>query len=191
MEIIEAIKTRRSIRKYKPDPIDDKDLEAILEAALWAPSWANTQCWRYIVVRDADVKAKVAATVQKVQFGDDWLENAAAKAIIQAPVLVVACARQGVAGYQSDGNPATPREDWLLFDVALSIQNLCLAARSIGLGTVIVGAFDSEKAGEVLGVPDGYTVVTMTPLGYPDHTGQPPPRKSLEEMVYKDRYGNI
>ena len=190
MDIIEAIKTRRSIRKYKPDPVDPKDLEKILEAALWAPSWANTQCWRYIVVQDPDIKEKVGGTLQKVQFGDDWLENMAAKAIIQAPVLIVACAQECLAGYRPDGNPATEREDWLLFDVALSVQNLCLAARSLDLGTVIVGAFDSKKAGKILGVPDGYTVVTMTPLGYPDHTGQPPPRKGISEIVYKDQYGN-
>ena len=191
MDIFEAINTRRSIRKYKPDPVDEKDLKTVLEAALWAPSWANTQCWRYIIVRDPDIKARVADTLQRVQFGDDWLENAAAQAIVQAPVLVVACAQQGIAGFQPDGAPATPRGDWLLFDVALSIQNLCLAARSLGMGTVIVGAFDSQKTGEVLDVPEGYTVVTMTPLGYPDHTGQPPPRKGLDEIVYKEKYGNI
>ena len=190
MDVFEAIRTRRSIRKYKPDPVDDKDLETVLEAAHWAPSWANTQCWRYIVVRDPGIKAQVAGTLQKVQFGDDWLENAAAKAIVQAPVLIVACAQKGIAGFQPDGLPATEREDWLLFDVALSIQNLTLAARVSGMGTVIVGAFDSRKAAEILDVPEGYTVVTMTPLGYPDHTGQPPPRKSLDEIVYKDKYGN-
>ena len=190
MDIIEAIRTRRSIRKYKTDPVDDKDLETVLEAALWAPSWANTQCWRYIVVKDPDVKARVAATLQKVPFDDNWLENAAAKAILQAPVLVVACAQQGIAGIQRDGTPSTFRGDWLMFDVALSVENLCLAARSLGLGTVIVGAFDSEKAGEALEVPEGYTVVTMTPLGYPDHTGQPPPRKGLDEIVFKEKWGN-
>ena len=190
MDTIEAIRTRRSIRKYKPDPVDDNDLNTVLEAALWAPSWANTQCCRFIVVKDPEIKEKVSATLQKIRFEDGWVENAAAKAIIQAPVLVVACAQRGLAGFQPDGNPATSSEDWLLFDVALSIENLCLAARNLGLGTVIVGAFDSMKAGEVLGLPDGFTVVTMTPVGYPDQTGQPPPRRSLDEAVFKDRYGN-
>jgi nitroreductase len=190
MDIFDVIKTRRSIRKYKADPVDDKDLEKVLEAATWAPSWANTQCWRFIVVKDAGVKAQIADTIQKVMIEDGWVENAAANAITQAPVLIVMCAQEGLAGYRPNGTPATEKEDWLLFDVALAVQNLTLAARSLGLGTVIVGAFDAYKAAEILGVPQGYTVVTLTPLGYPDQTGQTPPRKNLSEIVYKDKYGN-
>lgn len=189
MDVFEAIKTRRSIRKYKPDPVTDADLQKVLEAAHWAPSWANTQCWRFVVVRDPDIRKQVAGTLMKVQFGDDWLKNAAADAIVQAPVLIVACAQKGIAGYNRDGTPVTDKDDWLLFDVALSIQNLTLAARALGMGTVIVGAFDAEKAAGILDVPDGYSVVTMTPLGYPDHTGQAPPRKALTDITYIDRYG--
>ena len=63
LEVLEAIRTRRSIRKYKTDPIDDKTLETVLEAARWAPSWANTQCWRFIVVRDGDIKSRLANTL--------------------------------------------------------------------------------------------------------------------------------
>ena len=189
MDVFEAIKTRRSIRKYKPDPVSGEDLQKILEAAHWAPSWANTQCWRFIVVRDPDIKSKVAGTLMKVQFGDDWIKNAAADAIVQAPVLIVACAQECIAGYNRDGTPVTDKDDWLLFDVALSVQNLTLAARALGMGTVIVGAFYAEKASEILEVPDGYSVVTMTPLGYPDHTGQAPPRKELTDIIYTDKYG--
>ena len=189
MDVFEAIKTRRSIRKYKPDPVTDEDLQKVLEAAHWAPSWANTQCWRFIVVSNPDIKAQVAGTLMKVQFSDDLIKNAATDAIAQAPVLIVACAQKGIAGYNRDGTPVTDKDDWLLFDVALSIQNLTLAARALGMGTVIVGAFDAEKAAEILDVPDGYTVVTMTPLGYPDHTGQAPPRKELPNIMYKDKYG--
>ena len=189
MDVFEAIKTRRSIRKYKPDPVSDADLHKVLEAAHWAPSWANTQCWRFVVVHDPDIKKQVAGTLMKVQFGVDWLKNAAADAIVQAPVLIVACAQEGIAGYSRDGTPVTDKDDWLLFDVALSIQNLTLAARALGMGTVIVGAFDAEKAAGILDVPDGYSVVTMTPLGYPDHTGQAPPRKALTDIIYNDKYG--
>jgi nitroreductase len=189
MDLFEAIKTRRSIRKYKPDPVSDEDIQKVLEAAHWAPSWANTQCWRFIVVRDPDIKSQVAGTLMKVQFSDDLLKNAATNAIKQAPVLIVACAQKGIAGYNRDGNPVTDKDDWLLFDVALSIQNLTLAARALGMGTVIIGGFDADKTAEILDVPDGYTVVTMTPLGYPDHTGQAPPRKALTDIIYRDKYG--
>jgi nitroreductase len=190
MDIFEVIKARRSIRKYKPDPVDDKDLEKVLEAAHWAPSWANTQCWRFIVVKDSGIKAQVADTLQKFLFEDGWVENAASKAIVQAPVLIVVCAQEGLAGYRPDGTPMTEKDDWLLFDVALAVQNLTLAARSLELGTVIVGAFDAGKAAEILDVPKGYTVVALTPLGHPDHTGQPPPRKSLSEIVYQNKFGS-
>jgi nitroreductase len=189
MDVFEAIKTRRSIRKYKPDPVSDEDLQKVLEAAHWAPSWSNTQCWRFIVVRNPEIKQKVAGTLTKVQFGDDLLKNAATEAIRQAPILIVACAQKGIAGYNRDGTPVTDKDDWLLFDVALAIQNLTLAARALGMGTVIVGAFDAKRAAEILDVPDGFTVVTMTPLGYPDHAGQTPPRKALGDIIYTDTYG--
>lgn len=189
MDVFEAIKTRRSIRKYKPDPVSDEDLQKIIEAAHWAPSWGNTQCWRFIVVRDTDIKARVGKTLYKVRFEDGWLDNAAVQAIAQAPVLIVVCAQKGLAGFNPDGTPVTDREDWLLFDIALCVQNLTLAARALGLGTVIVGDFDHHEASAILGVPEGYTVVTMTPLGYPGHAGQLPPRKELTDIIYTDKFG--
>ena len=189
MDIFEAINTRRSIRKYKSDPISEEDLQKTLEAAHWAPSWANTQCWRFVVVRDPDIKSAVAHSLTKVRLGDDWLDNAAVGAIVQAPVLIVICAEKGMSGFLSDGSPATDKGDWLLFDVALSMENLTLAARGLGLGTVIIGNFDSQKVAEILEVPEGYCVVTMTPLGYPDQTGQVPPKKALADIIFHDKFG--
>ena len=188
MDIFEAINTRRSIRKYKSDPVSEEDLQKVLEAAHWAPSWANTQCWRFIVVRDPGTKSAVAQSLTKVKAGDDLLDNAAVGAINQAPVLVVICAERGISGCHPDGSPATDKGDWLLFDVALCMENLTLAARGLGLGTVIVGAFDALKVAEILEVPEGYCVVTMTPLGYPDQTGQVPPRKALADIVFNDKF---
>ena len=65
MEVVEAIKTRRSIREYKTTPVDDKSVDLVLEAARWAPSWVNTQCWRFIVVRDSGIKAELAETLRQ------------------------------------------------------------------------------------------------------------------------------
>jgi len=189
MDVFKAIKTRRSIRKYKPNPISDDNLKKVLEAGHCAPSWANTQCWHFIVVRDPAIKASVAGCLTKVRFEDEWLENEAARAIVQAPVLIVACAKIGVSGCNPDGTPATDKGDWLLFDVALAVQNMTLAARALGLGTVIVGSFDAKKAAEILEVPEGCCVATMTPLGVPDHAGQVPPRKELSDIVSYDKYG--
>jgi nitroreductase len=190
MDVFEAIKNRRSIRHYKTDPIDDKTVQAVLEAAHWAPSWGNLQCWRFIVVRDPIIKSEVAGTLTKVKVDNEWVENAASKSIKQAPLLVVLCAEKGKAGYSADGAPVTDKgEYWFMFDVALAMENLALAAYALGLGTVIVGGFDSAKAAKILDVPQEYTVVTMTPLGVPDHTGQVSPRKRLSEVLFKEKFG--
>jgi len=179
MEVLEAIKTRRSIRKYKTAPVDDKTIETVLEAARWAPSWASTQCWRFIVVRDGDIKNKLADTLDAT--------NPAIAAIRNAPLVIVACAELGKSGYH-EGVPATDKGDWFMFDVALAMQNLVLAAHSLGLATVHVGRFDAKEAANILEVPQGYCVVEMTPLGYPDQVRDPRPRKELSEIVFYDKY---
>ena len=180
MEVLEAIKTRRSIRRYRPDPVDERTLELVLEAARWAPSWANSQCCRFIVVRDDSIKAELAATL----LGD----NPADVAIATAPIVIVACARLGVSGYYR-GELATDKGDWFMFDVALAMQNLTLTAHSLGLATVHVGLFDVKRAEAILGVPPGFCVVEMMPLGYPDQQRRPRPRKELSEIVFHDRFG--
>lgn len=184
LEVLEAIRTRRSIRKYKTDPIDDKTLETVLEAARWAPSWANTQCWRFIVVRDGDIKSRLANTLR----GRENAPNPATDAIGNAPLVIVACAELGKSG-SYDGVPATDKGDWFMFDVALAMQNLALAAHSLGLATVHVGHFDAKEVAIILEVPEGYCVVEMTPLGYPDQVRNPRPRKELAEIVFYDKYG--
>lgn len=109
----------------------------------------------------------------------------------QAPVLVVFCAEKGKAGYSIDGTPVSDKGDyWYMFDVALAVENMALAAHALGLGTVIIGGFDSLKVDKLLGVPQGYAVVTMTPLGVPAQKGQVSPRKQLNEVLFKDKYGN-
>ena len=181
MEVLDAIKTRRSIRKYKTTPVDDKTIELVLEAAHWAPSWANTQCWRFIVVRDNNIKAELANTI-----GD----NPATEAIRNTPVVIVVCAKLGRSGYYHK-EPATDKGDiWYMFDVALATQNLMLAAHSLGLGTVPVGLFDAKRAANILELPKDYCVVLMTPLGYPDQEPRLRPRKGLPEIVFYDKFSS-
>ncbi len=210
MEVVEAIKTRRSIRQYRTAPVDDKTLELVLEAARWAPSWANTQCWRFIVVRDREVKNKLADTLisisgkagQSLQIPPDGAviapkkgvserPNRATEGVRNAPVVIVACAELGKSGYytREPREPVTDKGDWYMFDVALAMQNLTLAAHSVGLGTVHVGAFDANQVANLLGVPEGFRVVEMTPLGYPDRQPKVGPRKELSEIVSYDRFG--
>jgi len=189
MEVLEAIKTRRSVRRYKPDPIDDQTMDTILEAARWAPSWSNTQCWRFIVVRDDNIKADLAKTLLKLERDDTLVDNPSTQAILNAPVVIVACAELGKSGCYR-GKPRTDKGDWFMFDVALAMQNLALAAHSLGLGTVHVGLFDGAKAAQILEVPPGFSVVEMTPLGYPEAEPKTTPRKELAEIVFRDKYGH-
>ena len=180
MEVMEAIKTRRSIRRYKPDPVKEDDLQAVLEAVQWAPSWANTQCWRFIVVRDSGMKERLADTLSS--------GNPATLAIKEAPVVIVACAETKKSGYKK-GEPVTEKDEWwYMFDVGIAMQNLVLTAHALGLGTVHVGSLDAKKAADVLGLPPEMMLVEMTPLGYPDEEARAPRRKELSEFVSYDRY---
>jgi nitroreductase len=186
---MEAIVKRRSVRQYKSDPVDEKTVDMILGAARWAPSWANSQCWRFVVVRDTGIKEKLAGTL----FGITDRPNRTAEAIKKAPVAIAVCAELGRSGYRY-GEPRGPATDkgeyWYMFDTALAMENLCLAAHSAGLGTVIVGAFDARKAAEVLHVPETHAVVALTPLGYPDETPGVRPRKELSEIAVHDRFAS-
>lgn len=181
MDLLKIIKERRSIRKFKPNPVSDDLVNAILEAGRWAPSWANTQCWRFIVVRDADIKEKLAETKRR--------NNPAAEAIRNCPVTIVVCGQRGTSGYYK-GEAPTDKGDWYMFDTALAAQNIMLAAHSLGLGSVPVGLFDAQKAAEILSVPPEVSVIVMLPIGYPDEAPQAPRRKELSEIAFCDTYGN-
>jgi nitroreductase len=188
MELMEAIKGRRSIRRYTSRAVDDKTLETILEAARQAPSWANSQCWRFVVVRDSQTRNRLADTAIEVNEGRP---NRGAEAMRITPIAIVVCAEMRKAGYYVKGGkePVTDKGDWYMYDVALAMQNLTLAAHALGLGTVHIGAFNAIKVAEILGVPEGYAVVAMTPLGYPDEEPNPRPRKEMAEIVFYDKFG--
>jgi len=181
MELFETIKNRRSIRKYKTDPVDDKTIVTILEAARQAPSWANTQCWRFIVVRNSDTRAQLAETMSNSNPSYNSLKN--------APVVIIALGAKGVSG-SFGGKASTDKGDsWYMYDVALAMENLSLAAAALGLGTVHIGLFDTKKVASILGIPDEYAVVTMTPLGYPEYQPNPRPRKEFHEIVSYEKFG--
>jgi nitroreductase len=179
MDLMEAIKGRRSIRRYKSDPVSEETLHTLMEAVRWAPSWANTQCWEVIVVKDPKVKSDLSTALPKT--------NPALSSLTDAPLVLVLCGKKGVSGYYK-GQPVTVKGDWLMFDAGLAMQNLCLAAHALGLGTVVVGMFDHKKAEEILGLPQNVEVVAMTPLGYRATEGGNPKRKELSEFVFYDKY---
>ena len=181
MEVIEAIQTRRSIRHYKSDIVPEENINAVLEAARWAPSWSNNQCWRFVVVKDKERKAMLAETLSP--------GNPSQSAVREVPVVIVVCAELGKSGFH-EGKLTTNKGDWwYMFDVALAMQNLTLAAHSLGLGTVHIGAFEAQKVAQLLNVPQGTAVVEITPLGYPAEKGKMPSREELSELVFHESYG--
>ncbi len=179
MDLMDAIKGRRSIRAYKSDAVPEEKLHTVIEAFRWAPSWANTECWEVTVVRDPKLKSELAGTLPR--------GNPAMAAMTDAPVVIVVCAHRGVSGYYR-GEATTDKGDWFMFDAGIAMQNLCLAAHSLGLGTVIVGLFNHQKAAEILGVPNKVDVVAMTPLGVPARAGGSTKRKEISEFVFYDGY---
>ena len=181
MDVMDAIKSRRSVRKYTADSVSDGDIETVLDAARWAPSWANTQCVRWIVVRDTDTKSRLTDTLTPT--------NPARDAVRTVPVVLVACAETGRAGFKK-GEAVTDKGDyWYMFDVASAAQSLMLAAVELGLATVHVGLFDAKKAEGILGVPDGVRVVELIPLGHPAEQPEGPGRKELGEILFHERWG--
>ncbi len=180
MELQEAILKRRSVRKFTEDIVTDEELRRIFEAVRWSPSWANTQVWEFIVVRNKALIEKVTGTYVE--------KNPATKCSLAASALIVACATTGVSGCY-DGMDATAIKNWYMFDLGLAVQTLCLKAHELGLGTVVVGLMDHETCKKILAIPDGHEVVAVIPIGRPVlPLREGPPRKSISEIVYRDQF---
>jgi nitroreductase len=180
MDFYEVIKKRQSVRIYKSDPIPDDVLTRVLEAFRAAPSWANTQPWELILVTEPTIKEQLQQTLST--------NNPAVSAIVDAPILVCAVGITGLSGCYK-GKPLTSRGDWVLFDMGIAAEHLALAAAAEGLGTVHVGAFDFQKSGEILDLPEDRTVIELIPLGYSGYTPRQVPRKPLQDFVFKNTYG--
>ena len=110
------------------------------------------------------------------------------KAVLQAPIVIVACAKKEKAGFFK-GTPVTDKGDWMMFDVALALQNLTLAAYEKGLGTVHTGFLDALKVEKIINVPSDVAVIELLPIGYPEKEGKPTPRKQIEDFVFYESYG--
>jgi nitroreductase len=164
-DTLSVIMSRRSVRKYQPKPLPDKDLSAIVEAGRQAPSAANRQPWHFVVVLDQDLKRKVAEACS----GQSWMADAGA--------IIAAIGKPSV------------NEKWYPVDVAIAMQNIILAATSLGYGTCWVGAFDGEQVAHLLGVPSDGKVIALTPVGIPADQPAARPRMPVAEFASRDRYG--
>ncbi len=184
MEIFEAIRTRRSIRKYRDQPVEEEKLQAVLEAVRLSPSWSNLQCWRIVVVKDSALREKLSefSYVESVFAPKGYRSNPSKKALAAAPVVIVLCAdpeRSGVLWDQS----------YYLVDAGIASENLMLAARGQGLGSVFVGVYDEVKVKELLKIPPAIRVVGLFPLGYAsEEPKEGPPRKPLQEICSYERW---
>lgn len=171
MDLMEAIKTRRSIRRFRETPVPENLLKEVLNAARLAPSADNAQPWKIIVVRDEQMKQKVTQACNGQKF------------LVQAPIVLVVCgipedAFQTVGGYMSSH----------VIDASIALDHVTLAAHSLGLGTCWVAWFKEEKVKDILGIPEDVRVVALSPLGYPDESPERPSRKNLEELIAYDKY---
>ena len=165
MEFEKVLKKRRSVRRYKTDPVPRESVLKILEAARIAPSAAHRQPWHFIVVEDAEMRAKLAGR-------QTWAA--------EAPVTMVAFADE-------EASPS-----WCSNDVGIAFEHLVLAATDLGLGTCWMGLTSrNDEIRKLLGTPANLKVVAMTPLGVPDEEPAPKERKSLDEIVSWGTYGKL
>jgi nitroreductase len=169
MDVLKAIETRRSVRKYKPAPIPDGDLKKILEAGRLAPSAGNKQPWGFVVVRDAEGKKKLAEAAR----GQMWTADAGAYLAI----------------YGDASNSPGPYGKWVERDPMIAIESMILAAWSLGYGTCWIGAFEEDKVKALLGIPEDKKVINLLPIGVPAETPDAKPRRAFKELFHDGKYG--
>ncbi|MGE5892530.1 MAG: nitroreductase family protein [bacterium] len=184
MELFDAIRTRRSTRRFSDKPVEEEKLRAVLEAVRMAPSWANMQCWRFIVVKEKATKAKISelSYVESFFSPRGYKVNPAKKGLAEAPVVIVACADPSQSGVLWD-------QHYYLTDIGIASQTLMLAAHGLGLATVFVGVFEESQLRELLGVPRDIRIVGLFPVGYPlEEKKEGPSRKPLGEIVFSEKW---
>lgn len=164
MEFFDLIQKRYSVRGYKSTPVEQDKLDKILGAAVLAPTAANRQPFRLLVVRTEGRQAEL-----KRIYGRDWF--------VQAPLVVCACAVPGESWVRRDG------KNYAEVDATIAFAHLILAARDIGLGTCWIAAFDAAAARDVLGLPPELEPVAFSPLGYSADAARPKKRRPSSDLV--------
>lgn len=173
MSILEILKKRRSIRKYKIKNVEKGKILKLLEAARLGPSAANRQPCQFIVVTTKEAREKL-----KESYNENWFVN--------APVIIVGCVNPKEAWRRRQGMRV---EEYWKVDAAIAMQNLILAATEEGLGTCWIANFDEKAAKNALEIPKAIRVVAMTPLGYPDEEKElVSDRKPLDQFVHYDKW---
>lgn len=184
MDTLEAIRTRTSTRAFSDRPVELEKIRTVLDAARHAPSWANMQCWRFVLVTDQTVKTAISklSSVDSFFAEKGYRTNPSQQALAEAPLVLVACAVPNQSGDLHG-------QQYYMTDVGTAAQNIMLAAHAVGLGSVFVSIFDEKKLSDLLGIPPYIGIVGLIPLGYPaGELTDKPPRKSLGEIVYWEKW---
>lgn len=169
MDVLSAIRYRRSVRRYAARPVEEEKLMMVLEAARLSPSARNLQDWKFIVVRDKETIEKLADACNGQRF------------IAQAPVFIAACGTNPEPVMDCGQHRYT-------VDLSIATAYMLLEAHDLGLGTCWLGAFQEDKVKNLLEIPDNVRVVAVTPLGYPEVMPRPTSRKNLQEIVCYEKY---
>jgi nitroreductase len=169
MQFSDLIRKRYSVRAYKPDPVEEGQLQQVLEAARLAPTAANRQPFRLIVVHTAGREAELQRVYPRAWFA-------------KAPLVILIC------GVPAEGWVRVDGKSYVDVDTAIVMDHLILAAADLGLGTCWIGAFDPAAAQEVFGLPEGVEPIAFTPLGFPADQPRPKERKPLSDLVRYERW---
>ena len=164
MEFSELIEKRYSVRVYKSTPVEEEKLKKVLQAAILAPTAANRQPFRLIVMKTAGREADL-----KRVYGRDWF--------VQAPLIICACAVKSESWVRRDG------KNYADVDTTIAFDHLILAAHDLGLGTCWIAAFDPAAAREILKLPGDLEPVAFTPLGYAADQWKPKKRRPVSDLV--------
>lgn len=170
--MLDIIRQRRSIRDYSEEKVSETDLNDILEAIRLSPTWKNKQCFEVIVVSDKSIQKAIGEIVKN---------NPCENAYTNATYTLLLIADPTKSGNR-DGKP------YYMADSAIAMEHAILTATSLGLATCWVGVFPEAQLKELLNIPTNYRIVGMTPLGYANEKVQPRPRRTIEEIVHKNKF---
>lgn len=174
MELGKCIAGRRSIRKYLDKSVSREDILELIKAAQKAPSWKNSQVSRFHVVDTPEIKEKFLDCMP--DFNKDRAGSASA--------LIVTTVVNGICGFNEDGGYSSHLKDgFQYFDNGLQVENMCLKAYEMGLGTLIMGLYDAEMIRELLNIPEDEVIVTVVAVGYYDVHPDMPERKNINDIV--------
>ncbi len=171
MDLDSLIRSRRSVRAFRSDPVPDTLVTDLVELANWAPSAGNLQARDFVVVRDVKTKRAIGRIAGQNELA-------------QAAVVVVVCANASRIGKYGDRG----RDLFMIQDAAAATENLLLAAHDRGLGAVWMGSFDEEEIRSLLDIPNHARPVTLVGLGWPDENPPPPERLPLKELLHLERW---